>query len=126
MTPTQTYSVQNGNPLTAKDSKPRLIPEIKQKMRAGKSKNKTTEININNRTETGLNTHRFMVGMVSHLSRRFFLSRDNKILSVKGLYIVNIICFFAHFQIYPSFFDGLVHRYFGGLVRQCFKADKIL
>jgi len=33
MTPTQTYSVQDGNPLTAKDNKPRLIPEIKQRMR---------------------------------------------------------------------------------------------
>ncbi len=59
MTPTQTHSVQDGNPFTAKDIKPRLIPEIKQRMRAGgysckthsskRTKEKTIEIKSNNK-----------------------------------------------------------------------------
>jgi len=35
MTLNQNNSVQEGNPFAAKDGKPKLIPEIKQKMRAG-------------------------------------------------------------------------------------------
>jgi len=109
MTPAQTYSVQGGNPFNAKDSKPRLIPEIKLKVRAAKdsgkiidaylywkkkyilfngkthpsklAKEKTIEIKSNNIHEAILNTHRFAVGMVSHLSRRLSLRRYNKILS---------------------------------------------
>jgi hypothetical protein len=89
MTPTQTYSVQDGNPFTAKDIKPRLIPEIKQRMCAagysGKThpsklaKEKTIEIKLDNIHEAILNTHRFAMGLVSHLSRRLSLRRDNKI-----------------------------------------------
>ncbi len=104
MTPTQTYSVQDGNPFTAKDIKPRLIPELKQRMRAGGysgktidaylywikkyiffngkthpsklTKEKTIEIKLNNIHEAILNTHRFLLGVVSHLSRRLSLRQD--------------------------------------------------
>jgi len=70
MTPTQTYSVQGSSPFTAKDGKPKLIPEIKQKMCAGGYHNKKIKVSINNKTETGLHISIFF--LISGPVRQYF------------------------------------------------------